>query len=92
MASKNTFEIREAGKNGSIVVHDDRLVRTVKKRLGKDDVQTIPMRGITSVSHDRKTVTTDVVTVVAGVTTFEWKVKDADRMVRMINEAVAALR
>lgn len=83
-----TWKIRESGKNGTVQVMPDRLVRTLKKRIGKDDVQLIPIKHITSVHHDRKSLSTDKVLVQAGVTTYEWKVSKAESFVRAVNEAV----
>ena len=37
-----------------------------KKHLGKDDIQTFPMRAITGVGHDRNTLGTDEVKVTFG--------------------------
>lgn len=85
-----TYTIREAGKNGSVEVRTDCIVRTIKHRLGKDDVQTIPLRGITSVAHNRKMAGTDIVTVNAGAQTFQWKVKDAESMTAAVNAALLA--
>jgi len=53
------WQIRESGKNGSVEIQDGALIRIIKKRVGKDDRQTIPLKGITSVSHDRKRMKTD---------------------------------
>lgn len=80
------YAIREDGKNGSVEIHDDRLVRTRKKTLGKDDVQTFPLKAVTSVSHDRKTLGTDEVRIQIGSVSYEWKVKDAERMVAELHE------
>lgn len=75
------YMIREDGKNGTVEILDDRIVRTRKKRMGKDDVQTIPIKAITAVAHDRKTLGTDEVKLTIGSVSYEWKVKDAERMV-----------
>ena len=80
------YMVREDGKNGTVEITDDRLIRTRKKVVGKDDVQTIPLTAITSVSHDRKTIGTDLVQLVAGPVSYEWKVKDAERMVAELHE------
>jgi Protein of unknown function (DUF2510) len=80
-ATGHSYVIREDGKNGTVQVFDGRVVRTMKKMLGKDDVQTFPIRAITSVSHDRKTLGTDEVRITFGSISYEWKVKDAERFV-----------
>ena len=41
------YMIREEGKNGTVEILDDRLVRERKKRIGKTDIQTIPLRSVT---------------------------------------------
>ncbi len=75
------YMIRADGKNGTVEILDDRLVRERKKRMGKTDVQTIPLRSVTGVYHDRKTLATDLVRLDVGGVSYEWKVKDAERMV-----------
>jgi len=75
------YMIREDGKNGSVEIFPDRIVRTKKKMVGKDDVQTFPIKAITGVSHDRKTLGTDQVLIQFGSVSYEWKVKDAEAMV-----------
>jgi hypothetical protein len=37
-------------------------------------VQTIPIRAITAVSHDRKTLGTDLVNLTVGSVSYEWNV------------------
>jgi hypothetical protein len=59
-----TYAIK--GKNGTVEVLEDRIVRTRKKLVGKDDVQTIPVKAVTAVSHDRKTLGTDEVKLTVG--------------------------
>jgi hypothetical protein len=76
-----SYMVREDGKNGTVEIFADRIVRTRKKLVGKDDVQTIPMRSITGVAHDRKTLGTDEVKLQIGSVAYEWKVKDAEAMV-----------
>lgn len=75
------YMIREEGKNGTVEILDDRLVRERKKRIGKTDVQTIPLRSVTGVHHDRRTLGTDLVRLDVGAVSYEWKVKDAEEMV-----------
>ncbi|MDP9201117.1 MAG: hypothetical protein M3P26_04190 [Gemmatimonadota bacterium] len=80
------YMVREEGKNGTIEVLEDRIVRTIKRRMGKNDVQTIPIKAITGVSHNRKTLGTDEVTLqIGGATAYTWKVKDAEDMVAELN-------
>ncbi|MGI9528767.1 MAG: hypothetical protein ACR2NG_03580 [Acidimicrobiia bacterium] len=91
MANSTTFMIREAGKNGSVEVFDDRLVRTIKNRITKNDQQIFPLKSVTSVHQDRKMLRTDKVRMTVGIETYEWKVKDAERFVKVVNERIIAL-
>jgi hypothetical protein len=84
------YVVREEGKNGKVEVFDDRIVRTRKKTLGKDDVQTIPIVAVTGVSHDRKTLGTDEVKLTVGSVSYEWKVKDAEQMVAELHSKMFA--
>ncbi len=52
------YKIHEGGKNGSVEIVEGTLIRTISKRLGKDDRQMIPLKGISSVNHDRKRMKT----------------------------------
>ena len=79
------FMIREDGKNGTVLLTADRLVRTRKKLAGKDDVQTIPIKSITGVHHDRKTLGTDLVKLDVGSVSYEWKVSNGERMVAALH-------
>lgn len=85
-----TYIIREDGKNGTVEVHADRVVRTRKKMVGKDDIQTFPIKAVTSVSHDRKTLGTDQVRIQFGSVSYEWKVKDAEAMVAELHQHMFA--
>lgn len=78
--------IRELGKNGTVEVFDDRLERTIKHRITRNDHQMIPLRNVTSVQQDRKMIRTDKVRVVVGIETYEWKVRNAERFVKLVNE------
>ena len=80
-----TFKIREDGKNGTVEVQADRIIRTRKKTMGKDDVQTIPIKSISGIHHDRKTLGTDLVKLDVGSISYEWKVAGAERMVAAIH-------
>jgi hypothetical protein len=82
------YMVREEGKNGLVEIFDDRIVRTRKKRIGKDDVQTIPIKAVTGVAHDRKTVGTDQVKLTIGSVTYEWKVKNAEQMVHELHTKI----
>jgi Short C-terminal domain len=84
------YMVREEGKNGKVEIYDDRIVRTRKKTMGKDDVQTIPIAAITGVSHDRKTLGTDEVKLTVGSVTYEWKVKNAEQMVAELHSKMFA--
>lgn len=76
------YIVREEGKNGSVTVLQDRIVRTIKKRIGKDDVVTIPVKAVVGVFHNRKSLGTDeVVLDMSGGRRYEWKVKNAEAMV-----------
>ena len=77
----NTYAIKEDGKNGTVEVLNDRIIRTRKKHLGKDDIQTFPIRAINGIRHDRKTLGTDQVTITFGSVSYEWKVSNAERFV-----------
>ncbi len=83
------YEIREGGKNGSVEIVDGTLVRTISRRLGKDDRQMIPLKGISSVNHDRKRMKTDEVTIYTSGASFTWKVANADDFVAELNQAIA---
>lgn len=82
------YTIRERGKNGTVALHADRIVRTRRKRVGKDDVQTIPLKAVIGVSHDRTILGTDRVKVTVGSETYEWKVKEAEKMVADLHKLI----
>ena len=84
------YTIREKGKNGTLEITSDFLIRTIKKRLGKDDRETIPIRAISSVRHDRKRMKTDDVQVVTSGQVWECKVKNAEKFVAELNQALAS--
>ena len=86
-----TFTVRESGRNGTVQVFDDRLERTLKNRITKNDIQIFPLKSITSVHQDRKMVRTDKVRVVVGIETYEWKIKNAETFVRLVNGKIIAL-
>lgn len=74
------YKVREEGKNGTVQVLPDRLVRTVKKHLGRDDTQTIPMKAIHEVKIERKIGRGDTVKVTTSASTYEWKCGDAQAL------------
>jgi hypothetical protein len=81
------YMVREDGKNGTVQILEDRIVRTRKKRVGKDDVQTIPSRPSLG-AHDRKTLGTDEVKMTVGSVSYDWKVKNAEEMVAELHAKV----
>ena len=87
LATENqTFTVREEGKNGTVEIFADRIVRTRKKTIGKDDIQTIPIKSISGVHHDRKTLGTDLVKLDVGSVSYEWKVSRAEEMVAALHQ------
>ena len=83
------YTIREKGRNGTVEITSDFLIRTIKRRF-RGDRETIPIRAITSVRHDRKVMKTDDVQVVTSGQVWEWKVKDAEKFVTELNQALAS--
>ena len=75
------YAIREDGKNGTVQIFNDRLIRIRKKHFGKEDRQVIPLKAISSFSHDRRMLGTDIVYLNVGSLTYEWKVSQAESMV-----------
>ena len=82
---QKTFKIREGGKNGTVEIQADRIIRIFKKMVGKDDIQTIPIKSISGVHHDRKTLGTDLVKLDIGAVSYEWKVSNAEQMVALVH-------
>ena len=80
------YQVREDGKNGTVEVQDDRIIRTRMKLVGKDDVQTIPLKSVSGVHHDRKTLGTDQVRLDVGSISYEWKVSQAEAMVAELHQ------
>ncbi|MDK1292933.1 MAG: hypothetical protein QGM46_11475, partial [Actinomycetota bacterium] len=91
MTMSEKFTIKESGRNGTVEVFDDRIERTIKNRIVKDDHQMIPLRNATSVHQDRRMLGADKVRVVVGIETYEWKVKNAEKFVKVMNEKLLAL-
>ena len=82
------YRVREAGKNGTVEILDDRIIRTLPKWIGRDDVQTIPIKFITGVGHDRKTMLTDEVQLTVGSILYQWKVVNAEAMVAEVHSKI----
>jgi hypothetical protein len=80
----STYTVKEEGKNGTIEVQPDRIVRTIRKLIGRDDTQTIPLKSVTAIRHDRKMLGSDYVQLDAGIATYTWKVKDAESLVHEV--------
>jgi hypothetical protein len=81
-----TLKIAEEGRNGEVTLAEHGLERTIKKVMGKNDRQFIPYKSISFISHDRKRMGRDVVTLQVGAKTFEWKVAlDAEGFVNEVN-------
>lgn len=85
------YTVREDGKNGQVEVQPTVIVRTVKKRLGRDDQEMIPMKAVTSAAHNRKRVGTDVVTLHTAGKTFEWKIANSAKAQEMVAEIMGHL-
>ena len=83
------YRIREKGKNGTLEITSDLLIRTIRRRL-RGEWETIPLREITSVRHDQKQMRTDDVKVVTSGQVWEWKVKNAEEFVADLNQALAS--
>ena len=84
-----TYQIREGGKNGTVILQDGLLVRTIAHRVRKDDRQTMPVSALTAIHHNRKRMATDEVTLTVGVNEYHWKVKDAEAFVELLNWCIA---
>lgn len=78
------YKIHERGRNGSVEVLEDRIVRTLRRRLGREDTQTIAFRAITAVHHDRR-VGRDRVRIETSRASYEWKVTDGAGLVEELN-------
>ena len=79
-----TYKIHESGRNGTVEVLDDRIVRTLRKRLGRDDTQTIPMRAVVAVHHARR-AGRDKVRLDTSGQSYEWKVSNGSQLVEDLN-------
>lgn len=74
-------KIKESGRNGTVEVQSDRIVRTIKKILGRDDTQVIPVKSIHEVKIDRKIIGSDIVQVRTSADTYRWKCSSAESLV-----------
>ena len=86
MGSDREFTIREEGRNGSVAVGDGRLVRRIKRRLGRDDEQVIMLKSIHEFHLDRRVGRSDVLTVTTSSARYEWKCRDGERLHQLIQE------
>ena len=84
----NKHTVKEAGKNGTVEVYADRIIRTMKRTFGKDDVQTIPIRAVTAVTLNRRTFGASEVTVTVGAMHYVWKSSTAEALANQINAGV----
>ena len=85
----STYVIRESGRNGSVEVKSGVLTRTIKRRMGKNDEEIIPIKSILHIKHDRKTLGTDVVILTTSSMTLEWKIKRSSQAEQMVTEIKA---
>jgi hypothetical protein len=67
------YKVREEGKNGTVQVLPDRIVRTIKKHLGRDDTQTIPLKAVHEVKIERRIGRGDTVKIATSAGSYEWK-------------------
>jgi hypothetical protein len=84
--SDREFMIREKGRNGSVVVQDGRLIRTLKKRLGRSDEQVVMLKSIHEVHLDRNMMRADTIKVTTSGATYVWKCRDAEDLHRLIQD------
>jgi hypothetical protein len=80
------FAIREKGRNGTVVVHDGRLIRNLKKHIGRNNEQVIMLKSIHEVHLDRHMVGADTIKVTTSAGTYEWKCRDAEDLHRLIQD------
>lgn len=84
----NVHTVREDGRNGSVAVYNDRIVRQIRKWVGSTDTQTIPMKAISGIHLDRRTLGSNVLHVTVGARTYEWKSPTAEALADQINAAI----
>ena len=81
-----TMKIAEDGKNGTVEITHNSLVRITKSMFGKEDREMIPLRSIVSVQHNRKKLGADIVTLTTVAGQYVWKVtKNAEGFVNELN-------
>lgn len=95
------YAIREKGRNGSLEVTQDLLVRTIHdkeppnfwtRRRRREGREVIPIRTITDVRHHPSRFRTDTVSVSAQGRVWKWKVSHAGEFVAALNDSVSALQ
>ena len=95
------YTIREKGRNGSLEITSDSLVRVIHekeppnfwtKRRVHDKHKVIPLESVTHVMYRPNRLRTDVVTISTPDKTWKWKVVHAAEFVTELNDAVASLQ
>ena len=81
------YKIKESGVNGKVKIENGMIVRTMRKFLGKNDSQTIPVASVTHTEIDRQLIGSDTLKAFVGQQTFQWKMPEAQSFV---NELMAA--
>lgn len=71
------FEIKEEGRNGSVEIDGNTIVRRFTKTLGNDDIQQIPLSGVTGVEVDNRPMRSDMLTLHVNQQSYIWKMPDA---------------
>ena len=82
------YEIKEEGRNGSVEIEGNAIVRTHERTLGKDDVQHIPLSQVTGVEVDNQNLRSDLLTLRVGPDTYTWKMPEAQAFA---DEVLAAM-
>lgn len=72
------YEIKEEGRNGSVEVDGNMIVRTFERTLGKDDIQRIPLAQVTGVEVDNQNLRSDLLTLRVGPDSYTWTMPDAE--------------
>ena len=71
------YEIKEEGRNGSVEIDGNTIVRRFTKTLGNDDIQQIPLSGVTGVEVDNRPMRSDILTLHVNQQSYTWKMPDA---------------
>lgn len=96
---EDMYAIREKGRNGSLEIRSDSLIRTIHdkeppnfwtKRRRREGRQAIPLAAITSVKHSPNRLRTDTVTVSAQGQVWKWKVSHAAEFIAELNSSLSA--